>query len=98
MKFNELNIIERIQKSLTLSGYSEPTPIQVDAIPILLEGKDLLASAQTGTGKTAAFAIPILQKIYETKDHKASRKIQSLILTPTRELALQIYENFRAYA
>ena len=98
MKFNELNIIERIQKALTLSGYTEPTAIQEEAIPLLLAGKDLLGSAQTGTGKTAAFAIPILQQIYETKDHKADRKIQALVLTPTRELALQIYENFRLYA
>ncbi len=97
MKFNDLQIIDRIQKSLQLTGYIEPTPIQVDAIPVLLEGKDLLASAQTGTGKTAAFAIPILQQIYATKDHKANRKIEALILTPTRELALQIHENFKVY-
>ena len=62
MKFSELNIIERIQKALTLSGYEAPTAIQEQAIPILLKGQDLLGSAQTGTGKTAAFAIPILQK------------------------------------
>src|SRR5690554_3217790 len=98
MKFNELNIIERITKSLSLSGYSEPTPIQVNAIPALLDGKDLLASAQTGTGKTAAFAIPILQKIYENKNHKADRKIEALVLTPTRELALQVAENFTNYS
>lgn len=98
MKFSELNIIERIQKALTLSGYEAPTAIQEQAIPILLKGQDLLGSAQTGTGKTAAFAIPILQKIYETKEHKAPRKIQALILTPTRELALQIHENVKTYA
>ncbi|WP_025724886.1 DEAD/DEAH box helicase [Acholeplasma granularum] len=98
MTFNDLNIIERITKSLSLSGYSEPTPIQVNAIPALLDGKDLLASAQTGTGKTAAFAIPILQKIYESKNHKADRKIEALVLTPTRELALQVAENFTNYS
>src|SRR5690554_2585300 len=98
MKFSELNIIERIQKALTLSGYEAPTAIQEQAIPILLSGQDLLGSAQTGTGKTAAFAIPILQKIYETKEHKAPRKVQALILTPTRELALQIHENVKIYA
>src|SRR5690554_1048585 len=98
MKFDTLNIIDRIQKALTLSGYSEPTEIQKEAIPVLLEGRDLLGSAQTGTGKTAAFAIPILQKMYEVKNHKAQRKIEALVLTPTRELALQIHENFKLYA
>jgi len=98
MKIDTLNIIDRIQKALTLSGYSEPTEIQKEAIPVLLEGRDLLGSAQTGTGKTAAFAIPILQHIYATKAHKKPRKIEALVLTPTRELALQIFDNFKTYA
>src|SRR5690554_2183666 len=98
MKFDTLNIIDRIQKALTLSGYSEPTEIQKEAIPVLLEGRDLLGSAQTGTGKTAAFAIPILQHIYATKAHKKPRNIEALVLTPTRELALQIFDNFKTYA
>lgn len=98
MKFNELNIIEPIQKSLTLAGYIKPTPIQVNAIPVLLEGRDLLASAQTGTGKTAAFTIPILQNIHNTQVKRSRREIEALILTPTRELALQINEDFKTYA
>ena len=98
MTFNELNIINRIQKSLILAGYSEPTPIKVEDIPLQLEKKDILGSAQTGTGKTAAFAIPILQNIYADKNHKEDRLIKALVLTPTRELATQISENFTIYA
>lgn len=98
MKFDTLNIIDRIQKALTLSGYSEPTEIQKEAIPVLLEGRDLLGSAQTGTGKTAAFAIPILQQIYLNNKIKPSKAIKALILTPTRELASQVYEDFFRYS
>lgn len=81
-------------KALQEEGYSSPTPIQEQSIPILLQGKDLLGCAQTGTGKTAAFSIPILQKLYKT-DHRQG--IKALILTPTRELAIQIGESFEAY-
>lgn len=94
MKFNTLSINESILKAVEEKGYSEPTPIQEKAIPPALLGKDILGCAQTGTGKTAAFLIPTIQKL---KKHDPS-KIRSLILTPTRELAIQIEENFLEYA
>ncbi len=100
MTFKELNIIEPILKSLSEKGYEKPSPIQAQSIPILLQGKDLLGCAQTGTGKTAAFAIPILQHLYQNKyQEKTSgrRKIKALVVTPTRELALQIADSFTAY-
>ena len=94
MTFKDLGIIEPILQALQEEGYSHPTPIQEQAIPILLNRKDLLGCAQTGTGKTAAFTVPILQHLYNSKqDHKGKRKIRSLIVTPTRELAIQIEEN-----
>ena len=94
MTFENLNLIEPILKALQEEGYSTPTPIQEKSIPILLQGKDLLGCAQTGTGKTAAFSIPILQKLYKTDNRKS---IKALILTPTRELAIQIGESFSAH-
>ena len=98
MTFKELNLIEPIQKALIAEGYVTPTPIQAQAIPVILEGKDLLGVAQTGTGKTAAFAIPIIQKLHQnTEFRKGRRKIKALIVTPTRELAIQIGESFEAY-
>lgn len=97
MSFEKLNLIEPILRALKTEGYTTPTPIQGKAIPILLERKDLLGCAQTGTGKTAAFAIPILQLLHQDELYKASVGISSLILTPTRELAIQIGESFSAY-
>jgi ATP-dependent RNA helicase RhlE len=99
MTFNELNLIEPILKALQAEGYTTPTPIQQQAIPFILQEKDLLGCAQTGTGKTAAFAIPILQLLSNNTISKNSgkRPIRSLILTPTRELAIQIEESFAAY-
>jgi ATP-dependent RNA helicase RhlE len=98
LSFKNLNLIEPILKALETEGYSTPTPIQEQAIPVVLEGKDLLGCAQTGTGKTAAFAIPILQNLYNNKhEEKGSWNIKALILTPTRELAIQIDESFAAY-
>lgn len=98
MKFQELNINESILKALDEIGYESPTPIQEQAIPPVLEGRDVLGCAQTGTGKTAAFAIPILQRLGTPREKQSpKRPIRSLILTPTRELALQIYENFVEY-
>ena len=94
MTFENLNLIEPILKALQQEGYTSPTPIQEQSIPILLQGKDLLGCAQTGTGKTAAFSIPILQRLYKTDQRKG---IKALILTPTRELAIQIGESFEAY-
>ncbi len=100
MKFNELKIIEPILKALDIKGYSIPSPIQESSIPVLLDKKDVLGSAQTGTGKTAAFAIPILQNIYLEKQEQQTnkKKIKALVLAPTRELALQIYDNFVEYS
>lgn len=98
MSFEKLEIINPIKKALAAEGYEIPTPIQKQAIPKILEGRDILGSAQTGTGKTAAFAVPILQMLYAEKDHtKLSFPIQALILSPTRELALQIRESFSTY-
>ncbi len=98
MKFTDLGINDRILKALEDEGYTHPTPIQAEAIPILLNRKDLLGCAQTGTGKTAAFTIPILQHLYNSKnDHKGQRKIKALIVTPTRELAIQIAQNITDY-
>ena len=99
MTFQDLGLIDPILKALADKGYSHPTPIQEQAIPILLKDKDLLGSAQTGTGKTAAFTIPILQKIYNAiGSGKGGRKIKALIITPTRELAIQIDDNITEYA
>src|SRR6476620_1947186 len=95
--FKALKIIDPILKALHEEGYTIPTPIQAKAIPIVLEGTDLLGCAQTGTGKTAAFAIPILQLLSANKTYDKKRKIRSLIVTPTRELAIQIGESFNNY-
>jgi len=97
MTFKELDLLEPILNALEIKGYSTPTPIQEQAIPIILSGSDIMGCAQTGTGKTAAFAIPILQNLYKTQKNEGRRKIRSLILTPTRELAIQIEENIKDY-
>jgi ATP-dependent RNA helicase RhlE len=97
MHFESLNIIEPILRSLKEEGYTIPTPIQTEAIPVVLNGTDLIGCAQTGTGKTAAFAVPILQILYNNKVFDKKRKIRSLVVTPTRELAIQIEESFKAY-
>lgn len=98
MQFNELNLIPSILKALEQENYTAPTPIQQQAIPPILSGRDLLGCAQTGTGKTAAFAIPTLQLLHKDSAPRAGRRnIRALVITPTRELALQIHENFCAY-
>jgi ATP-dependent RNA helicase RhlE len=98
MLFEELNLIEPILEALKTEGYTQPTPIQEQAIPIILERKDLIGCAQTGTGKTAAFAIPILQVLHQERGtEKGKHNIKTLILSPTRELAIQIDESFAAY-
>jgi ATP-dependent RNA helicase RhlE len=97
MTFQDLNLIEPLLKALGQAGYTTPTPIQAAAIPPLLEGRDLLGCAQTGTGKTAAFALPILQRLDADRQRTVPRRPRVLVLTPTRELALQIYESFRTY-
>lgn len=98
MSFEKINLIKPIQKALAEEGYTIPTPIQKQAIPFILERRDLLGCAQTGTGKTAAFAVPILQILYnEKRADNSKRVIHSLIVTPTRELAIQIGDSFSAY-
>lgn len=97
MNFKELKLSSEILKALDETGYTTPTPIQAQAIPVVLEGKDVLGCAQTGTGKTAAFVIPMLEQIGKNKDPKGKRKVVGLIVTPTRELAIQIGESFRDY-
>ena len=97
MHFSELNIIQPILKAIEEEGYTTPTPIQEQAIPQLLAGNDVLGCAQTGTGKTAAFSIPILQILAGHEPEQGKRKIKSLILTPTRELAIQIGDSLKSY-
>ncbi len=103
MLFSDLPIIEPILRAINEEGYKNPTPIQEKSIPTILKGRDFLWCAQTGTGKTASFAIPILQLLFEGKSEKnektfsKQKKIRTLIMTPTRELAIQIEESFRAY-
>ena len=99
MTFSDLEIITPILKAIEDKGYKNPTPIQAEAIPTLLEGKDLLGCAQTGTGKTAAFVVPLLQKLFLTKSNKkGKRMLKALIISPTRELAIQINDNITNYS
>jgi ATP-dependent RNA helicase RhlE len=98
MSFENLKLIEPLLKALKTEGYTTPTPIQAQAIPIVLNHRDLLGCAQTGTGKTAAFALPTLQLLFQDRmAHKEQKAIKALVLTPTRELAIQIAESFTAY-
>jgi ATP-dependent RNA helicase RhlE len=95
-EFKRLGLARPILKAVEDEGYEEPTDIQREAIPMLMDGEDLLATAQTGTGKTAAFSLPILHQLYNDKP-KGERRIRALVLAPTRELALQVEESFRTY-
>ena len=97
--FSTLGIRHDIVNAITELGFENPTPIQEQSIPVILQQKDLLGCAQTGTGKTAAFAIPMLQLMHQQQQQspQGRRNIKALILTPTRELAIQIEESFRAY-
>jgi ATP-dependent RNA helicase RhlE len=97
MKFEELGLAETLLRAVRGKGYSTPTQIQAAAIPAILEGRDVLGCAQTGTGKTAAFALPTLQRLGRTPPSGGRRKIRALILAPTRELVIQINESFQAY-
>ena len=99
MSFNDLQLIEPVLKALHDEGYTIPTPVQQQSIPLILQQKDVLGCAQTGTGKTAAFAIPLLQLLHsqEVQPGQHRRSIKALILTPTRELAIQVGESFKAY-
>lgn len=98
MKFEDLAIEKSILKALKDEGYEQPTPIQEQAIPVILEGRDLIGCAQTGTGKTAAFAIPTIQRLLQEPKTFGKRQIRALIVTPTRELAIQIQDSFYAYS
>ena len=99
MSFTTLGLCEPILQAIKETGYTEPTPIQSQAIPLILEGKDVLAGAQTGTGKTAGFTLPLLQLMSDTPSQKGkARKVRALILTPTRELAAQVAENVATYS
>ena len=99
MSFDSLGLNPEILRAVAEQGYVEPTPIQQQAIPAVLQGRDLMASAQTGTGKTAGFTLPLLQHLIQQEPHaKGRRPVRALILTPTRELAAQIGENVRDYS
>jgi len=97
MTFTDLNLNDPLLKAINDQGYTTPTPVQAQAIPFILEGRDMLAGAQTGTGKTAGFTLPLLQILSDRKQPKTHRKIRALILTPTRELAAQVGESVKLY-
>ncbi|HLE00340.1 MAG TPA: DEAD/DEAH box helicase, partial [Bdellovibrionota bacterium] len=104
MNFNDLALIQPLLQALSAQGYETPTPIQTQAIPLVLKGRDVLACAQTGTGKTAAFAVPILQRLMRasrpaqaSREARPRREVRALVLTPTRELASQIGQSFADY-
>jgi len=97
MSFNNLGLSEPILRAISDQGYTTPTPIQKQAIPVVLSKKDVLAGAQTGTGKTAGFTLPLLQLLSDAPQQKGKRKVKALILTPTRELAAQVADNVHAY-
>ena len=100
MSFAALNLIPELQRAVADLGYTEATPIQTQAIPVVLAGRDLMGCAQTGTGKTAGFTLPILQRLSQhanTSTSPARHPVRALILTPTRELAVQVEESVRLY-
>jgi len=101
VRFQDFGLSAEILHALTDQGYVHPTPIQAEAIPIILQGNDVMGAAQTGTGKTAGFALPIIQKLLAKASHSASparHPVRALILTPTRELADQVADNVKAYS
>ena len=98
MTFEQLGLTEQLLQAVTDQGYTTPTPVQQKAIPLILQGRDVLAGAQTGTGKTASFTLPLLQRLAENTDpHQKPRRVRALILVPTRELAAQVYESVITY-
>ena len=97
MSFNDLGLIEPIARAVSEKGYTTPSPIQAKSIPVVLQGKDLMASAQTGTGKTAAFVLPLLQQL-ASGPRPGAKSVRALIVTPTRELAAQIQANIDEYS
>src|SRR5690606_3700000 len=98
MSFKDLQLNKPILRAVAEAGYDNPTLVQEKTIPLILNKKDVIVSAQTVTGKTAAFALPILQLLFDKQDSKKSKKIKALIVSPTRELAVQIEENFKKYS
>src|SRR5690554_7678200 len=96
MPFADLGLSEQLLQAISEKGYTEPSPIQAQAIPVILEGKDVMAAAQTGTGKTASFVLPLLQRLASGKS-AGSNSVRSLILVPTRELAVQVGESVEQY-
>ena len=97
MTFKNLGLSPQLLKAILEQGYDKPTPIQEKAIPIILQGKDVLAAAQTGTGKTAGFTLPLLQRMGDTTPSKGRKKVRALVLTPTRELAAQVADSIKTY-
>ena len=97
MQFETLGLSPALLRALAETGYTTPTPIQAQAIPLVLAGHDLLGGAQTGTGKTAAFGLPLLQRLAKETPPKGPRKPRALILVPTRELAVQVADNLKTY-
>jgi len=98
MSFDQLNLSPPLLQAIKEQGYSKPTPVQEQAIPVILKGNDILAGAQTGTGKTAGFALPLLELLYQQPLPKKPHPIRALVLTPTRELANQVFESFNTYS
>ena len=97
MSFDALGLASELLRAVSEQGYSTPTPVQQEAIPLILAGRDVMAGAQTGTGKTAGFTLPLLQRLHETQTRNRKRPLRALILTPTRELAAQVNQNVRTY-
>lgn len=97
MSFDKLDLSPPLLQAINEQGYNKPTPVQEQAIPLILQGRDILAGAQTGTGKTAGFALPLLQLLHRQPRPKKPHPVRALVLTPTRELAMQVYESFRTY-
>jgi len=97
MTFASLGLIDPLLRTLETLDYRKPTPVQAEAIPAVLKGRDLMAAAQTGTGKTAGFALPLLQRLTMEGAKVASNSVRALVLVPTRELAEQVHESFRVY-
>ena len=97
MQFTQLGLNESLLKAIKEEGYTTPTPIQAKAIPLVIEGKDVLAAAQTGTGKTAGFTLPLLERLSQTSPHMKKKQIRVLVLTPTRELAAQVADSIKTY-
>ena len=97
MSFDSLGLSAELLRAVADQGYTEPTPIQRKAIPVILDGKDVMAGAQTGTGKTAGFTLPLLQRLMQTPAARGRRPVRALVLTPTRELAAQVGESVETY-